>query len=48
MSGTYMAELEYDIQELFIIGYEANEIAEQLNVSVGKVVAVLNEFGVDV
>ena len=47
MSGTYMAELEYDIQELFIIGYEVNEIAEQLNVSVGKVVAVLNEFGVD-
>tara|TARA_R110000822_G_scaffold42672_2_gene115775 strand:+ start:1893 stop:2039 length:147 start_codon:yes stop_codon:yes gene_type:complete len=48
MSGVYMEELEYDIQELFIIGYEAYEIAEQLNVSVGKVVAVLNEFGVDV
>ena len=36
MSGVYMEELEYDIQELFIIGYEPNEIAEQLDVSDGK------------
>lgn len=48
MSGVYMEELEYDIQELFIDGYEAYEIASNLNVSLGKVVAVLTEFGVDV
>jgi hypothetical protein len=46
MSGVYMEELEYDIQELFIIGYEPNEIAEQLDVSVGKIIEVLNAFGV--
>lgn len=46
MSGVYMAELEYDIQELFIEGHEPNEIADRLDVSIGKVVAVLNAFGV--
>jgi|TARA_R110000868_G_scaffold121379_1_gene321973 DNA-binding CsgD family transcriptional regulator len=46
MSGVYMAELEYDIQEMFIEGCEPDEIAHKLGVSVGKIVAVLNEFGV--
>jgi len=46
MSGIYMEELEYDIQEMFIDGQEPNEIAENLGVSVGKIVAVLNEFGI--
>ena len=46
MSGTYMAELEYDIQEMFIEGHEPEEIASKLDISIGKVVAILNEFGV--
>lgn len=41
-----MSELDYDIQELFIDGCEVEEIAHQLNISVGKVVSVLNSFGV--
>lgn len=43
-----MAELEYDIQELFIEGYEADEIADRLSISLGKVVSVLNDFGIQV
>ena len=41
-----MNELEYDIQELFIEGWEAEEIADRLKLSLGKVVSVLNSFGV--
>jgi len=41
-----MNELEYDIQELFIEGWEAEEIAVRLKLSLGKVVSVLNSFGV--
>ena len=43
-----MSELDYDIQEMFIEGWEAEEIADKLNLSIGKVVAVLNSFGVTV
>jgi hypothetical protein len=42
----YFSELHYDIQEMFIEGHEAEEIAYKLKISLGKVVAVLNEFGV--
>jgi|TARA_B110000503_G_scaffold129661_1_gene202117 DNA-binding CsgD family transcriptional regulator len=46
MTGVYVAELEYDIQEMFIEGYEPDEIAHKLKLSLGKVVSILNEFGV--
>ena len=42
----YFSELHYDIQEMFIEGAEVPEIATKLHISMGKVVAVLNEFGV--
>ena len=42
----YFSELHYDIQEMFIEGAEVPEIASKLHISMGKVVAVLNEFGV--
>ena len=41
-----MGELEYDIQEMFIDGMEAEDIADKLKLSIGKVVSVLNGFGV--
>jgi vacuolar-type H+-ATPase subunit I/STV1 len=46
LKGNIMNELEYDIQELFIEGWEAEEIAVRLKLSLGKVVSVLNSFGV--
>lgn len=46
LKGNTMNELEYDIQELFIEGWEAEEIADKLKLSLGKVVSVLNDFGV--
>ena len=42
----YFSELHYDIQELYLDGYEPHEIASKLKISIGKIVAVLNEFGV--
>lgn len=48
LKGNTMSELDYDIQEMFIEGWEAEEIADKLNLSIGKVVAVLNSFGVTV
>jgi len=41
-----MTELEYEIQEMFIDGMEAEDIAVKLKLSLGKVVSVLNGFGV--
>ena len=46
LKGTIMSELDYDIQEMFIEGWEAEEIADKLKLSLGKVVSVLNSFGV--
>jgi hypothetical protein len=37
----------YDIQELFIDGYTAPEISNQLDWPLEQVVAVLTDFGVD-
>lgn len=47
LKGNTMSELEYDIQEMFIEGWEAEEIASKLKISLGKVVSVLNSFGVE-
>ena len=43
---SYFSELHYDIQEMYIDGYEPLEIASKLKISVGKIVSVLNEFGI--
>ena len=43
---SYFSELHYDIQEMYIDGYEPHEIATKLKISIGKIVSVLNEFGV--
>jgi uncharacterized protein YjcR len=43
---SYFSELHYDIQEMYIDGYEPHEIASKLKISVGKIISVLNEFGV--
>lgn len=42
-----LSDLAYDIQELFIEGYLAHEIAEKLNCSLVMVRACLTEFGVE-
>lgn len=42
-----IADLAYDIQELFIEGYLAHEIAEKLDCSLVMVRACLHEFGVE-
>ena len=42
----YFSELHYDIQEMYIDGYEPQEIASKLKISVGKIISVLNELGV--
>lgn len=41
-----MAELDYDIQELFIDGHDARMISKLLNVSLKDVQATLESFGV--
>jgi hypothetical protein len=41
-----MAELSYDIQEMFIDGADAKHIAFMLDVPIEQVQAVLNSFGV--
>jgi DNA-binding CsgD family transcriptional regulator len=46
LKGNIMTELEYEIQEMFIEGMEAKDIAVKLKLSLGKVVSVLNSFGV--
>ena len=46
LKGNIMTELEYEIQEMFIEGMEAEDIAVKLKLSLGKVVSVLNGFGV--
>lgn len=43
----YFSDLEYDIQELFIEGYNADEIAHQLGVELERVTFLLSRFGVD-
>jgi DNA-binding CsgD family transcriptional regulator len=43
----YFSDLEYDIQELFIEGYNAVEIAHQLGVAPERVTFLLSRFGVD-
>lgn len=41
-----MAELDYDIQELFIDGHDARSIARILNCSLKDVLGTLESFGV--
>lgn len=41
-----MAELDYDIQEMFIDGASAKEISVELGIPLDQVQAVLNSFGV--
>lgn len=41
-----MAELDYDIQELFIDGHDARMISKLLNVPLKDVQATLESFGV--
>jgi hypothetical protein len=46
MAMSKMADMDYDIQEMFIEGYGAISIAAQLGVPVDQVYAVLDSFGV--
>lgn len=41
-----MAELDYDIQEMFIDGADAAQISFELGIPLDQVQAVLNSFGV--
>ena len=43
---SYFSELHYDIQEMYIEGYEPQEIASKLKLSIGKIVSVLNEIDI--
>lgn len=42
-----LKDLEYDIQEMFIDGADAKQIAFELRVPINQVQAVLNSFGVN-
>lgn len=42
-----MAELDYDIQELFIDGHDARSIAKILDCPIEMVLGTLETFGVD-
>ena len=42
-----MAELDYDIQEMFIDGADAKQISFELGIPLDQVQAVLNSFGVN-
>jgi DNA-binding CsgD family transcriptional regulator len=44
----YFSDLEYDVQELFIEGHNADEIAHRLGVELDRVTFLLSRFGVDV
>ena len=43
-----MSNIDYDIQELFIEGWTAQDIAQQLALPFGQVCSVLTGFGVSV
>lgn len=43
-----MKDMMYDIQEMFIDGYDAQGISQQLDLPYDQVIAVLEDFGVSV
>ena len=45
---SYFSNLMYDIETLFLDGKSAIEMAEELDLPVEQIVAVLEGFGVDV
>jgi DNA-binding CsgD family transcriptional regulator len=45
---SYFSDFEYDIQELFIEGYNPDEIAYRLKIDIERVTVLLTRFGVDV
>ena len=45
---SYFSNLMYDVQEMFIEGLTAVEIADRLDLPVEQITAVLEDFGVDV
>lgn len=44
---SFFSNLQYEVQELFIEGLSAMQIADQLNLPVEQIVAVLEDFGVN-
>ena len=45
---SFFSNLQYEVQELFIEGLSAVQIADQLDLPVEQITAVLEDFGVDV
>ena len=45
---SYFSNLMYDVETLFLDGKSAIEIATELDLPVEQIVAVLEDFGVDV
>ena len=45
---SYFSNLMYDIETMFLDGKSAIEMAEELDLPVEQIVAVLEGFGVDV
>ena len=48
MSNSYFSNLMYDIETMFLEGKSALEMADELDLPVEQIVAVLEDFGVDV
>jgi len=47
MSNSYFSNLMYDIETMFLEGKSALEMANELDLPVEQIVAVLEDFGVE-
>lgn len=45
---SYFSNLMYDVETMFLEGKSAIEIADELDLPIEQIVAVLEDFGVDV
>ena len=47
MSNSYFSNLMYDIETMFIEGKSALEMADELDLPVEQIIAILEDFGVE-
>lgn len=47
MSNSYFSNLMYDIETMFLEGKSALEMANELDLPVEQIIAVLEDFGVE-
>jgi hypothetical protein len=47
MSNSYFSNLMYDIETMFLEGKSALEMADELDLPVEQIIAILEDFGVE-